>query len=159
MIPPALAAFCLAAPAGCATTTTRSHAPVIQPAGDALRRSVEELLARQVQAWNTGDIDGFMEGYWRSDELTFVSGGDVTRGWNATLEGYRRRYASREAMGRLEFQIIEMRNLGSGGALVLGRWRVERDRPLGGLFTLIVRVIDGKWRVIYDHTSVGAPPT
>lgn len=156
---PASVALCLAVPTGCATTAPRSNERVIRPVGEAARRSIGQLLARQVEAWNAGDIDGFMDGYWRSDDLTFVSGGGVTRGWNATREGFHRRYASREAMGRLEFQVIEMRGLGSDGAMVLGRWRVERDRPVGGLFTLIVRVIDGQWRVIYDHTSVDAPPT
>jgi len=152
-------ALCLAVPAGCASTAARSNAPVIQPIDDASRRAIEELLDRQVEAWNAGDIDEFMDGYWRSDDLTFVSGGSVTRGWNATLEGYRRRYASRESMGRLEFRVIEMRGLGPARAMILGRWRVERDHPIGGLFTLIVGVVDGAWRVIYDHTSVETPPT
>lgn len=152
-------ALCLAVPTGCASTAPRSNAPVIQPIDNASRSAIEELLDRQVQAWNAGDIDEFMDGYWRSDDLTFVSGGNVTRGWNATLEGYRRRYASREAMGRLEFRIIEMRSLGPARAMVLGRWRVERDHPIAGLFTLIVGVVDGAWRVIYDHTSVETPPT
>ncbi|MCH7840660.1 MAG: DUF4440 domain-containing protein [Planctomycetes bacterium] len=114
------------------------------------------ILQRQAAQWNAGDIDGFMEPYWRSPDLTFSSGGRVVRGWEATRERYRLRYPDRSAMGRLGFDQLQIIPLGSDAALVLGRWRLERDQPVGGAFTLVWRRIQGRWVIVHDHTSVDA---
>ncbi len=126
-----------------------SSSPGFRPPGEEIR----SLLDAQDAAWNAGDVEGFMEGYWRSPDLTFSSGGKVTRGWETTLERYRTRYPDRAAMGRLTFSDLEITMLGRDGALVLGRWRLERDQPVGGNFTLVLRLIDGRWLIIHDHTS------
>src|SRR5688572_27618313 len=70
---------------------------------DDAAKEIKAMLSRQAEAWNRGDIDGFMEHYWKSDELTFSSGGQTTRGWKSTKEDYQRRYPTREKMGRLTF--------------------------------------------------------
>jgi ketosteroid isomerase-like protein len=119
----------------------------------AASRDIEQLLRVQVDAWNRGDIDAFMEHYWKSDELSFSSGGKTTRGWQATKDNYRRRYPTREAMGRVQFSELEITPLGDNAALVLGRWRLERDAPVGGNFSLILRKLDGRWLIVHDHTS------
>jgi ketosteroid isomerase-like protein len=119
-------------------------------------KEIEAVLSRQAEAWNRGDIDGFMEHYWKSEELTFSSGGQTTRGWKSTKEGYQRRYPTREKMGRLTFSELEITALGESAALVLGRWRLERDEgPVGGNFSLVCRKLDGKWVIVHDHTSKG----
>ncbi|PWE16620.1 DUF4440 domain-containing protein [Marinicauda salina] len=112
------------------------------------------VLAAQQEAWNAGDVRGFMDGYWNSEALIFASGGDVTRGWEPTLERYLARYDTPEAMGRLAFSGIEVSALGEDAALAFGRWRLERetDAP-NGLFSLVFRRIDGDWRIVHDHTS------
>jgi beta-aspartyl-peptidase (threonine type) len=117
-------------------------------------RAVTEVLEAQVRAWNAGDIAGFMAHYWKSEQLTFSSGGSTTRGWRQTKARYEERYATREAMGRLTFDELEVTPLGEEAALVLGRWRLEReaDSP-GGNFTLVFRKLDGRWVVVHDHTS------
>lgn len=97
-----------------------------------------------------------MDGYWRSDELTFVSGGNVTKGWRPTLDRYKAKYADRAIMGQLAFSDLNVRELARDAALVSGRWHLDRDKPIGGRFTLLFRIKDGRWVIVYDHTSVDA---
>ncbi len=117
--------------------------------------AIRTLLANQVAAWNRGDLEGFMEGYWRSPELTFVSGTTVTKGWEATLARYRQRYQSEgRAMGRLDFEDLVIEMVGPRAALVRGAWRVVLpEQAASGRFTLLVRRFPSGWRIVYDHTS------
>ena len=119
-----------------------------------MKERLVTLLAKQAEAWNRGDIDEFMEYYWRSDQLTFSSGGTTTRGWTATMENYKRRYRTRASMGTLTLRELEVTPLGAAAALVLGKWNLARDeQPVGGDFSLIFRHINGRWLIIHDHTS------
>jgi uncharacterized protein (TIGR02246 family) len=123
-----------------------------------LTASVRAVLDAQVEAWNRGDLDGFMAGYWRSPDLVFCSGATVTRGWDETLARYRKRYQSEgREMGRLRFDGIEVIPLGEDAALARGAWRLAmRDgQEPHGLFTLLLRRLDGSWRIVHDHTSSG----
>jgi ketosteroid isomerase-like protein len=123
--------------------------------GPAAEVAIRQVLDAQVAAWNKGDLEGFLAGYWNSPELSFFSAGDKTRGWQATLERYRKRYQSGGAeMGRLTFRELEVEVLGPGSAFVRGRWQLERkkDRP-GGLFTLLFKRLPEGWRIVHDHTS------
>jgi ketosteroid isomerase-like protein len=120
---------------------------------------IEAVLAAQEQAWNRGDIDEFMKHYWNSDDLTFSSGGETTRGWTSTRDRYRQRYATREQMGQLKFSGLETNLLGDSAALVLGQWRLTLEKSsVGGNFSLVMRRIDGHWLIIHDHTSRLAAP-
>lgn len=120
---------------------------------------IEAVLAAQAEAWNRGDIDGFMKHYWNSDELTFSSSGEITRGWTSTRDRYHKRYPTREQMGQLRFSQLETTLLGDSAALVLGRWRLNREMsPVAGNFSLVLRRIDGQWLIIHDHTSRAANP-
>jgi beta-aspartyl-peptidase (threonine type) len=117
--------------------------------------AVRAVLDRQVAAWNKGDLEGFLAGYWDSPELTFFSGKSREQGLQATRERYRRRYLSEgREMGRLSFDEIEVDVLGPETVLVRGRWQlaVKDDRP-GGLFTLLFRKLSDGWRIVHDHTS------
>ena len=112
------------------------------------------MLRAQQEAWNRGDIDAFVEHYWKSDDVTFSSSGKTTRGWEETVRGYRERYPTRTDMGRLTFASLEITPLGDGAALVLGEWRLERDNePLSGNFSLVFRKLAGRWVIVHDHTS------
>ncbi len=120
--------------------------------------AVRAVLDAQVEAWNRGDLEGFMAGYWRSPDLVFQSGATVTKGWDDTLARYRKRYQSEgREMGRLRFDGIEVIPLGEDAALARGAWRLAmRDgQEPHGLFTLLLRRIDGAWRIVHDHTSSG----
>jgi beta-aspartyl-peptidase (threonine type) len=121
---------------------------------------ITRVLDAQAACWNAGDIDGFMAGYWRSDALTFSSGGQTTRGWDATRRRYHERYADRAAMGRLRFSELEIHPLDRNAALVLGRWRLHREvGDVGGNFSLVLRRLPEGWRIVHDHTSADASIT
>jgi ketosteroid isomerase-like protein len=112
------------------------------------------VLNTQVAAWNRGDIDGFMDGYVRSDKLEFVSGGKITRGWQTVRDRYHRKYTSRAKMGRLTFSDVKFVSLNTANMMVLGRWSLRRkaDRP-HGTFELIFRRTPAGWRIAHDHTE------
>ena len=95
-----------------------------------------------------------MEVYWKSESLTFSSGGKTTRGWDATLEGYRKKYPNQETMGTLTFSTFELTRLDTNAYQVLGTWALARDKePISGRFTLILKRFDKGWRIVHDHTS------
>src|SRR5262245_4849096 len=122
--------------------------------GDSIRAAVESVLRTQEEAWNRGDLDAFMKHYWKSESLTFSSGGKTTRGWTETLNRYRERYPTPEKMGRLKLAGLEITPLGDSAALVLGQWNLQRENePLAGNFSLVVRRFDSRWLIIHDHTS------
>jgi len=115
---------------------------------------IRGVMAAQVAAWNRGDIDGFMDGYARSEATEFVSGDKLTRGWRIVRDRYRKKYDTREKMGRLTFSDIKITPLSANFAIVLGRWRLVRhgDKP-HGIFTLLFRRTPAGWRIVHDHTS------
>lgn len=108
----------------------------------------------QEKAWNEGDIPAFMEGYWQSDSLTFVSTRGMTFGWQNTLDNYIKGYPDRAAMGKISFEILRMKAMGKKAAHVIGKWHLKREAgDIGGHFTLIWRKIEGRWVIVADHTS------
>ena len=116
--------------------------------------AIRAVLDAQAAAWNRGDIEGYMDGYARSDSIVFVSGDDVTRGWQTVLDRYRQSYDTREKMGTLEFSELELRPLSPFYVMALGRWQLKRgaDNP-SGRFTLLFRRTAAGWRIVHDHTS------
>ena len=120
---------------------------------------VSAVLNMQQEAWNRGDIDTFMNGYWRSDETVFVSGDEVTRGWQKVLDRYKKKYSDRAKMGTLTFSDLEITPLSNDAAVALGAWKLKReqDQP-HGRFTLIFRRFSEGWKIVHDHTSAAAPP-
>lgn len=120
---------------------------------------IRSTLTDQADAWNRGDIDGFMSAYWNSPSLTFASGGTVTRGFASTLERYKTRYQTTKEMGTLTFDIMAIHVFTNHHAAVFGHWKLEREQPIEGLFTLIMRRERGKWIIIHDHTSAADAPS
>ena len=115
---------------------------------------ITRVMTDQSAAWNRGDIDGFMAGYCKSEKLTFISGTEVTRGWQPTLDRYKKSYDSRAKMGVLTFSDLEFTVLSKDAAVVLGSWALtrEKDNP-HGKFTLTFRKFKEGWRIVMDHTS------
>src|SRR5260370_27189128 len=116
--------------------------------------AIRAMIEAQAVAWNRGDIEGYMDGYDRSPDTVFVSGDNITRGWQTVLDRYKKSYNSREKMGVLTFSDLEFTILNSKAALVLGRWRLKRasDEP-HGTFSLLFRRTKAGWRIVHDHTS------
>ena len=125
-----------------------------QSKNDKIAAEIRRVMDAQATAWNAGDIDGFMRGYWNSPELVFVSSDNVTKGWQPTLERYKKNYDSRAKMGTLTFSGLEIEVLSKDAAKVLGSWALarEKDNPKGK-FTLIFRKFKDGWRIVHDHMS------
>ena len=137
----------------CASARQKKGAPEPAP------REIRAVLDRQVEAWNRGDLEGFMRGYWRSPYLTFYSGGTSVSGWEETLGRYRNRYQSAgNEMGKLEFLDLKIELLGPNAAFVRGRFHLKMSTgESGGLFTLTFRKFADGWKIIHDHSSQAAP--
>jgi hypothetical protein len=116
-------------------------------------KSIREVLNKQVTAWNEGNIESFMQGYWKSDSLLFI-GSKITNGWDSTLARYKRSYPDKAAMGNLRFEIMRIDFISSDSYLVTGKYflKREKDSP-SGVFTLLFRKKNGLWVVVYDHTA------
>ena len=121
---------------------------------DKIATAIRAVLQAQSEAWNRGDIEGYMVGYRRSNETVFISGDSLTRGWQTVLDRYKKNYDSREKMGMLTFSDLEITPIGNDAAVVIGRWHLQRakDQP-HGRFTLIFRKTKQGWRIVHDHTS------
>lgn len=127
------------------------HAQPLPPADEAAIRAV---MAAQEAAWNKGDLEGFMKGYWEDEGLKFIGKTGVTYGWQATLDRYRKGYPDRAAMGVLHFDLLHVERISAKAALVVGKWTLQRaeDQP-NGHFSLLWRKIKGTWVIVADHSS------
>lgn len=115
---------------------------------------IKQVLDKQTEAWNKGDIDAFMQTYWKNDSLVFVGKNGVTYGWQNTLDNYRKGYPDKTAMGRLQFTIIRIEFLSDQICNVIGKWHLTRTiGNLQGHYTLIIKRINGKWLIVQDHSS------
>jgi ketosteroid isomerase-like protein len=118
------------------------------------KEAILSVLSTQQTAWNNGDIDGFMQGYWKSDSLMFIGKTAPVYGWQKTLERYHKAYPDKAAMGILSFNIIKVDLLDNTNAFVLGAWNLKREKDVpGGYFTLWFKKIKGEWKIVCDHTS------
>lgn len=118
------------------------------------KQAILKVMLNQQIAWSNGDIDGFMQGYWKSDSLMFIGKRGPTYGWQQTFDNYKKGYPDKAAMGKLTFRIDKVELLGKRDAFVMGAWSLarEKDAP-GGYFTLWFRKINGEWKIVCDHTS------
>ena len=113
-----------------------------------------KVLETQRLAWNKGDIDAYMQGYWKSDSLMFIGKSAPAYGWQTTLDNYRKGYPDKAAMGQLNFDILQLNVLYAANAFVMGAWHLKREKDApGGYFTLWFRKINGEWKIVCDHTS------
>jgi uncharacterized protein (TIGR02246 family) len=114
---------------------------------------VGALLGAQADAWNRGDMPGFVAAYWQDERLTFFGGSGLRRGYATVAQSYDRTYPDAAARGRLRFELLEVRPLGDAHALVLGRYALDRAEPASGFFSLVVQRFPGGLRIVHDHTS------
>jgi len=115
---------------------------------------VRKVLNDQVQAWNNGNIESFMDGYWKSDSLMFIGKSGVTYGWKNTLANYKKNYPDTATMGKLRFNLLNVKKLSAEYFQVVGKWFLKRSvGDIGGYYSLLFRKIKNKWVIIADHTS------
>jgi len=116
--------------------------------------TIRNLLEKQTIAWNRGDIDGFMQGYWESDSLMFIGKNGVVWGWQNTLNNYKKGYPDTAAMGKLAFDLIQIKKLSRKYYFVVGKWMLRRNAgDLSGHYNLLLRKIRGQWKIVADHSS------
>ncbi len=115
---------------------------------------IKSVLQKQQIAWNNGNIDGFMLGYWNSEKLEFVYESGITKGWRNTLDRYKNTYPNKGLMGVLKFEILDVKLLSETTANLKGKWKLIRknDNPKGS-FTLTFNKIEGQWLIIKDYTT------
>ena len=116
--------------------------------------SVKAVMDKQAQCWSSGDIEGFMDGYWKSDSLRFLGRRGLTKGWQTTLDNYKKSYPDKQTMGKLKFTYISFEPLNDKQMFVVGKWALEREKDtLSGYYSLLWEKMNGQWKVIFDHTN------
>jgi ketosteroid isomerase-like protein len=134
--------------AGCLLITIHSLAQ-----SDA-EKEILGILEKQTQAWNRGELEAFMKGYWVNDSLMYIGKGGVTYGYASTLNSYKKNYGDTARMGKLKFDILHVKSLGPDHYFVVGKWFLTRSAGnVGGHYTLIFKKIKGEWVIISDHSS------
>ncbi len=116
--------------------------------------AIKNILAMQSDAWNAGNLDAFMQGYWKNDSLKFIGKAGITYGWQKTLDNYKKNYPDAAAMGKLNFTILETKRLSVLYYFVVGKWNLTRTiGDIGGHFTLLFKKINKNWVIVADHSS------
>jgi hypothetical protein len=117
-------------------------------------KMIRNVLENQVKAWNNGSMEQYMNGYWNSDSLRFIGKNGIKYGWQNTLNNYKKNYPDKVAMGKLKFDIFSVEFLSVSVGFVIGKWKLEQQNvEIGGIFTLIFQIKNGKWVITCDHTS------
>ena len=124
-----------------------------RPAGGD-EQTIRSLIEEQRLAWNTGDKEKFMQTYWQSDSLMFIGKTGITYGWQKTLDNYKKGYPDTAAMGKLDFNLLEVKRLSVMYFFVVGRWHLTTSiGDVGGHFTLLFKKVKNKWVIVADHSS------
>jgi ketosteroid isomerase-like protein len=123
-----------------------------QPSKD--QAAIRQIMANQVDAWNKGDIDAFMKGYWNNDSLVFIGKSGPSYGYHQALANYKKNYSGPDQMGKLFFDLLKVKRLSADYYFVIGKWFLKRKAgDIGGIYTLLFQKIYGTWHIIVDHTS------
>jgi uncharacterized protein (TIGR02246 family) len=117
-----------------------------------MSQTVLDTLDRQVKAWNSGDLKAFCAVY--ADDALFISPKGLTRGREAVLARYTKRYPDKAAMGELHIEVVEVRTgeARAGMVTVAGRWtlRYPDKAPLSGHTLIVWQLKDTAWRIVQD---------
>ena len=122
--------------------------------GQTDEQQIRQILDRQIKCWNKGDLECFMNGYWKNDSLVFIGKNGPKYGWQTTLDNYKKSYPDKQTMGILVFDLISLRPIGKNAYFVIGKWALEREvGNVSGYFTLLWKKIDDEWVIVADHSS------
>ena len=123
-------------------------------AQDADEQAIRQILHEQTMAWNRGNIEEFMKGYWDNDSLMFIGKSGVTYGYQNTLINYKKNYSNADQMGTLSFELIKVQRLSPEYYFIVGKWHLNRNAGnIGGHYNLLFRKIKGQWFIVADHSS------
>jgi ketosteroid isomerase-like protein len=116
--------------------------------------SIRTILEQQTEEWNKGKLEAFMSGYWKNDSLMFIGNNGILYGWQKALDNYKKGYPDTAAMGKLNFNLLQVKRLSEDYFFVIGKWHLTRTiGDVGGAFTLVFRKIKGRWVIVADHSS------
>lgn len=116
--------------------------------------AIKNLMQTQENAWNNGQLENFMQGYWKTDSLMFIGKSGITYGWQKTLNNYKKGYPDTTVMGKLTFTLIQIKPLAVDYYFIVGKWHLQRSiGNLEGHFTLLFKKINGEWVIVADHSS------
>lgn len=134
----------------------QNNAPAAAELSENDKKEILQVLTKQSADWNEGNLEKFMEGYWKSDSLQFIKRKKIVKGWEETLDNYKKTYgdSSETGMGKLQFEVMKLNPISGDAAFMTGRFNLERGkRKNSGIFTLVFRKVDGRWVIVYDHTT------
>jgi hypothetical protein len=115
------------------------------------KEAILSVMALQETAWNNHDLEGFMEGYWKNDSLKFYGGSGLTKGWENTLNNYKKGYPTKDESGFLKFVINDVSKIEDHTYWVMGEYHLTRDvGNANGVFIIIFKKINGEWKIIAD---------
>ena len=124
-------------------------------------QAIVAMLNKQAVDWNRGDLNAFATGYKDSPGILFM-GRTIRRGYDQMLEGYRKSFPTRDAMGTLTFSNLEVQPLDEHFATVTGRFHLERTAAgggdAGGYYLLVVEKTPSGWKIVRDATTSDPPP-
>ncbi|HSH46598.1 MAG TPA: nuclear transport factor 2 family protein [Longimicrobiales bacterium] len=128
-------------------------------AASALEAAADQILGASAESWNQGDLDGFISHY--AADATFAGSSGLIQGSGAVRALYQRGYwASGEPSDALRFEVLHARGTGPGSGVVFGRYILEdretREATSTGYFSLVLRRLDGAWKIVHDHSSAEA---
>lgn len=113
--------------------------------------AILSVMKKQEKAWSNNDLDGFMQGYWKSDSLKFYGSSGLTKGWQQTLDNYKKGYPTKEHSGTLSFKINDISKIDDGSYWVMGAYYLKRKvGDANGVFMIILKKINGEWKIIAD---------
>ncbi len=117
-------------------------------------QQIRRILDQQVSCWNNGDLECFMEGYWKSEGLVFIGKNGPKYGWQTTLDNYKKSYPDAATMGKLTFDLLSFKPIADDAYFVIGKWSLKREvGDVSGHFSLLWQKIDNQWVIVADHSS------
>ena len=145
--------FLLVLVTSCLYTACSQHSkPKFDPKAEEV--AIRAVISAEQIAWNNGDIDAFMEGFWKSDSLQFISARGLSRGWEATRENYIKGFPERSSMGTVSYQILSLTPLAPNIFILTSRYEITQEiGKREGIFTAIFRKVNGKWLAVHYHAS------
>lgn len=128
--------------------------PLLTYSQSAAEREIRTVMSNQVKYWNEGNLEAFMQTYWKSDSVMFIGSHGITYGWQNTLNSYKKGYPDTAAMGKLNFNLLEVKRLSPNYFFVTGKWHLTRSiGDAEGYFTLLFQKVKNKWVIVKDHSS------
>ncbi len=120
---------------------------------------VTRMLERSAEAWNRGDLEGFMADYLRAPRTTYLGSSGLVVGWEAIRARYAPLFEAGATRDSLRFEGVSARLLGQEHALATARFVLHRGGQVtgSGPFTLVLRRTEDEWKIVHDQSASDPP--